>query len=150
VLGLLLLVAGCGGGAGADTSAVPATTASTSTSGGADIEDTSAQLCSDMRDAIGSLPSPKKGGDADFEQAVLEAQQTYLDGMSRLPVDPAEKDTLERLLIAQQELFDAQAAARASDNPEEMNPEGGQQASDATGKVGQLATELGVTDCASV
>lgn len=159
-IGLVLLVcaalpalAGCGdGGASTDAGSTPASTPGepAQTAPAADIRDTSAELCNTMRDTIGSLPSPDEGGDQEFEDAVLAAQEAYLDGMSALPVAADQKETLEHFLISQQALFDAQATARNSENPEESGIEGGAAQADATVESEKLAKELGIVGCAGV
>jgi hypothetical protein len=150
----LLALAGCGGSGATTDSSAPVTEPAMTTSGTAsapagDPKDISADLCSTMRETIGSLPTPKKGEADALEDNILAAQQAYLDGMSELPIEPSQKDTLEKLLIAQQEVFDAGAAARSSEDPEAAGGEGGP-AADATLEVGKLSQELGVTDCAGV
>ncbi len=61
--------------------------------------------------------------------------------------DPAK---LNELIDAQQVLFEAQAAARSSENPEESGIEGGGDAAEATANVERVAKDLGVEGCASV
>lgn len=159
-VGALLLVcaaiAGCGGGAATEAGTAPPTDTGTAPSAGsdgvsyADAREGSAALCSAMRDTIGSLPSPEEDGDEEFEAAVLGAQEAYLDGMSTLPVAEDQKETLERFLISQQALFDAQATARNSENPEESGVEGGGAQADAMLESEKLAKQLGIVGCAGV
>ncbi len=150
--GALAALAGCGGGGPATDAATepPATSEPGQTAPAADVRDTSAELCNTMRDTIGSLPSPEEPGDAEFEAAVLGAQEAYLDGMSTLPVGEDQTETLERFLISQQTLFDAQATARSSKNPEESGVEGGAEQAEAMVESEKLAKELGIVGCAGV
>ena len=147
----LAAIAGCGGGAATDATTEPPTTSEPGqTAPAADVRDTSAELCNTMRDTIGSLPSPEEPGDEEFEAAVLGAQEAYLDGMSTLPVGEDQTETLERFLISQQTLFDAQATARSSENPEESGVEGGAEQAEAMIESEKLAKELGIVGCAGV
>jgi hypothetical protein len=155
-----LAAAGCGGGEVTDAEPVetnPATASGETTTdsgpaapGGkaADPAERSAELCAQMRERIGSLPSPKgDGADAEFESELEAIQTEYLDGISELDVPEEDRDTLERFLIAERELFEAQAAARAegADEGTEAGP-----AADATAEAEELASELGITGCAAV
>jgi hypothetical protein len=150
---MLVFLAGCGGDGSRSESVTTPPTASepiaTAPVGG-DIRAASADYCRVMRETIGSLPSPKGDDDDDFESAVLGAQEAYLDGISQLPVAPDQKETLERFLISQQELFDAQATARKSENPEESGVEGGAGQVDATVESEKLAKQLGIEGCAAI
>jgi hypothetical protein len=151
-----ILAPGCGGAAdeGADT--VPAvqmatvpdeTTPPVQTVTG-DPAELSGKLCADFRDQIGSIPTPQgKEEEAQFEEQVAAAEQSYLEGLRALPVPEKDRAGLDEFVAAQEELFRLQKEVRAQG--EAGAGEGGP-AMDAAAEAEKLGTKLGLTGCALI